>query len=368
MIEKQWAERLGTLAFIELKKDISLGEVRLSKELPLPIRTQALVEGIQTQELADHLDLEKILDGILYLMGLDENFIHRKEYEKIFFSSLKEPVKYTMSKAIEAEKHDPIDAWIYLKGYENLDPTNNEVFFTLTSLMETIYNNQLEIWSDEQKNESLRTIIKRYENLIARDMGFDLPYLRLGYINLALKRYLKSKLYFEKFLLYSQKEELKEEVRIQLDEIEDYAAMESAQTYVSYGKFEEAIAYLKKIGKSYPLQDYLNYLLGLCYHKLGRNSIALEFAEETCKNSMQEEYTNLLGMIYLQQNKLEICEKTYRQGIANNPESYLLNYNLGLILAQEKKYMQSIKFLKKAYQIQNSKEVLTMIEQMEKKI
>lgn len=359
-------DKLASIVFIELKRNIQLKEMVITQEIPLPLRMNQLVEGIQTQELAEQLQLEKVLDGILYLMGLDETFKYREEYKKIVQSSIQEPKRYAMAKAIDAEKVGHEDAYIYLKGYENLFGEDEQMYFTLTSLMETIYNEQRLQVTEKQQEKTLREIIGRYEHLIFQRREFDLPYLRLGYINLSLERFIKSKLYFEKFLTYSKREELKNEVRVQITELEDYAAMESAQTYLSYGKFDEALSYLQKISRNYPNRKELNYLLGLCYYNLSDIHQALSFAEQCCEEELKEEYVNLLGMIYFQLQQREQSKAIYRKGIAQQPDSYLLNYNLGVILVQSSQYSQAIQYLKKAYQLQSSEELLSYIQKLEK--
>lgn len=73
---KDFKEKIG---FIELKDSY---EGDLNKDIFYPIITDDLLEGINSGDFKNELDLYKIIDGTILILNLDEGFKYNKEYEK----------------------------------------------------------------------------------------------------------------------------------------------------------------------------------------------------------------------------------------------------------------------------------------------
>lgn len=79
---KDFKEKIG---FIELKDSY---EGDLNKDIFYPIITDDLLEGINSGDFKNELDLYKIIDGTILILNLDEGFKYNKEYEKFLKNSV----------------------------------------------------------------------------------------------------------------------------------------------------------------------------------------------------------------------------------------------------------------------------------------
>lgn len=362
-IENKIQEKLKNIVFLELKKDTEVNGYTIKKDTPLPINLDDLMDGIKEKDYEDNINLAEINKTIVYLLGIEEDFKHREEYLKILKHSVDDEYKYIYSLAIIAKQQKSnLDSYIYLLALNNICDQTIEGRFAKNNILEALYDEYAKELSDDEKTNILKRIIIEYEKLIAEENSYAPAYYRLGYVNRALGKYIKSKLYFEKFLRFSENEILNEEVRSVLEELEDYANIESVKTYISYGKFNEAYNLLLKISGLYPVQDEVLYYIGLCQYNLGFVKESIKSIEEAIDlNKNQEEYYNQLAISNIAIGNEEKAIKVYKNAFFNIKDSYLLNYNLGILLLNlgRDEYKD---YLKKAYQLNPSDELLDLLD------
>lgn len=363
-IEKEIKSSLDNIVFLELKKDINLGGKIIKADIPLPIKLNSLISGIKVEEFEENIKIDRINEAIIFLLGIENNFKYKNEYINILKTSLSDIGKYIMylsSKAIEDK--DLIEAYIYIKSYDLIIDYNEDLEFAKYNILESIFNENFDEIEEKDKEILLKSLIDGYESIISKNNGHSLSYYRLGYIYRSLSYYLKSKIYLEKFLLYSKEdyENLKDEVREDLKEIEDYANIEIANSYISYGKFSEAYEALQKVSDLYPEKDELYYLFSLCQYNLGLVEDAIESVNYSIKiNPKVDQYYNHKAISYISLANNDKAISTYKEGIIENEDSFLLNYNLGILLLNLK--MDGYKkYLKKSYQLNPREEILELI-------
>lgn len=359
-INDLFKSELKNIVFIERKNKI--GE----ELIYLPIRTSSMLNGIMDKTYEEKIDYKDILEGIVYLLGIDNEFRYKKEYENIIKSGKKEALDIIKDLVNKAElKRDYKELYILSNGLITLDIESNEILFKRANSLENIYNESFEEMDEDLKAEILDLVIKEYEKL-----ELDIAKYRLGYIYLSLERYLKSKLYFEKFINESHNDNLKEEVREVLLEIEDYVNMESAQTYIEYGDYHNAIEKLKSISRQYPLVGEKNYLLGSSYYKRGNYIDAIEYLEEAIKdeNTIREEYFNQLALTYLETGKEDLAIEKYTKGIFKFKDSYTLYHNRGVLFFNKGESKKALEDFKKAYALKASPDLLEVIDSIESSI
>lgn len=361
-IENKIKEKLKNIVFLELKTDTTVGDFVIKKDTPLPINLNNLMSGIKDNEFENNIDIQKINRAIIYLLGIEPEFKYRNQYLEIIDKTVKNKYKYIYSLAVEEQKSkDNLSAYIYISTLNQFYNDDLNAKFTLNNILETLYNEYFDKLDEKEKSQILLRIIKEYEYIISENEEFAPAYYRLGYINRSLGKYIKSKLYFEKYLRYSDIEEMKEEVREVLKEIEDYANIETAITYISYGKFEEAYLSVQQISALYPKQDEVLYYKGLCQYNLGYVDESINSLKKAVKiNKNQEEYVNQLAISYISSGKEEEAIKTYKDALFNIKDSYTIYYNLGILMMNLK--MPGYKeYLKKAYHINQNEDLLKLI-------
>lgn len=364
LFKEEINKKLKNIVFIELKEDHKIGEVTLSAGFSMPIKLDYLIEGIKEKELEEEINLEKIVEAMLYLLGIDSEFIYAEKYKGVL-ETLKIDLKnYAMHKAFINQDKEPLDSYIFLKGYEEVKGEDADIVFKEANILEAIYN-KLELEEKYEKADKLlNIIIKKYNEVLNKDETYSLAYYRLAYINLSLQKYIKANMYFEKFINLSDNEELKDEVRKEIEIIRDNVNFDSAKTYLSYGEYDKALNLLKDISENFNKDELYYYTLAITNYNLGDLASAEEFARESVDKKILEENVNLLSTIYVGQNKFDEAIEILKMGLEEIEESYPLNYNLGIIYLNKKEREKGIQYLERANKLKPNKELEKIIKNL----
>ncbi len=359
-------DNLEELAFLELKENVEIAHLLgVQEELPLPILVERVVSGVKSGEMESGVNLALITESIGILLGTDKNFPYREDYLKILEKIGLDKYNYYLNLAeINIQKKKYSYALAYLNFLKELYPDDIDLEFKRVNILEQFYNENFQDLTEEDRQEILRSITTSYEKLTI-EHNYPLAYYRLGYINLSTENYIKSSLYFEKYLNYSEDEELKQEVREELEELSDYKNIETANTYIAYGENYKAIEALEKVSGQYPNPEEVEYLLGTSYYNIGEYERAIEYLTKSLEKIKDNPdiYTRL-ALANVQLNKLEEGERIYKKAIFNIKDDYTIYYNLGIIELNRGKREEAVENLKKAYQLSSKEEIYSLVEEI----
>lgn len=364
LFKEELNKKLKNIVFIDLKEEYRLGELVLPSGFSLPIKLDYLIEGIKEKELEEEINLEKIVEAMIYLLGIDSDFKLAEKYREVLKKLEIDLKNYAMHKAYINQEDDPLDSYIFLRGYEEVKGRNADIIFKEANILESIYN-KLELEDDcEKADKLLNIIIKKYNEVLNEDENYSLAYYRLAYINLSLQKYIKANMYFEKFINLSDSEELKDEVRKEMETIRDSVNFDSAKTYLSYGEYDKALNLLRDISENFNKNEEFYYALAITHYNLGDLEGAEEFAKISIEKKVLEENVNLLSTLYASKNKFEDAIETLEMGLSEIENSYPLNYNLGILYLNKKDLEKGIKYLEKANEISPNKELEKFIKNL----
>ncbi|WP_455258426.1 tetratricopeptide repeat protein [Peptoniphilus asaccharolyticus] len=360
MIEKKIKDKIKDIVFIELKKTVKVKDLEIKKEIPLPVKMTSLLEGIQTGKLEEEFDLLRVTEGIVFLLGIEPDFKYAKEYRSIVevvHSNVKDYILY-LSKYYLDNKN-LIESYIYLNAQDALLDYDADLFFTRLGVLEQIYNENIELLEDEEKQEIVSKLLKGYEDITKKE-EYPLALYKLGHINTGIGNHLKAMLYFKKFLNFDSNDELKNEVRVNMEELEDYARMEEGEAYLRYGKFREAENAFNRISESYYEVDKVSYYKSIINYHLSNYEEAYELIEEAIEKVNREEYYNHAALVSVALDNIDQSIAWYEKGLEEFNRSYTLNYNLGLLYynLKDKKYKD---YFQKAYEIEPSEQLLSLL-------
>lgn len=355
--------KLKNLVFIDLKEEYHLEDANLPVGFSLPIKLDYLIEGIKEKELEEEINLEKIVEAMVYLLGIDSDFKYSKDYKEIL-KKLKIDLKnYSMHKAFVNQDKDPLDAYIFLKGYEEVAGEDPDIIFKEANILEGLYN-KIHEEEYEKSQKLLNIIIKKYNRVLNLDEGFALAYYRLAYINLALAKFIKANMYFEKFINLSKDEELKDEVRKEIEIIRNNVNYDSAKTYLSYGDYDKAINQLDSISEDFDKDESFYYTYAISYYNIGDMDRAEEYGKLSVEKKATEENINLLATIYAGRNEFTRSIDILELGLEEIEESYPLNYNMGIIYLNMNQEEKGLEYLEKANKISPNKELEDFIKSL----
>jgi len=363
LFRKEIDDKLKNVVFIELKEEYKIGDTVLPIGFSLPIKLDYLIEGINKKELEEEINIVKIVEAIIYLLGIDKDFKYKIKYIEILKKLKIDIKKFAMHKAYINQEIDLLDSYLFLQGYENIFGEDAEILFKQGNILEGIYNKNVEE-DIELSDKILNIIIKKYNRVLDLDEEFDLAYYRLAYINLSLSKYIKANLYFEKFMNYSKDEVLKEETRDEIESIKDNVNYDSAKTYLSYGEYNKALNLLKDISDNFDKDAEYYYMAAIIYYNMGDNFNAMEYAKESIEKEVLEESVNLLSTIYAQEQNFSEAIEVLRKGLDELNNSYPLNYNLGIIYLNTNEKELGKEYLEKALNIKPNEELEKVIENL----
>lgn len=330
MIEKKIKEKLKDIVFIELKKSVKIKDITI-EEIPFPVKMNNLLEGIKNGEINENFDVLRITEGIVFLLGIEPDFKYSKEYCEIIKAvhpNTKDYILYLSKKYLDLG--NTIESYICLLSQSVIVGYDSDLYFTKLGVLEEIYNKYEEELDEEEKQNIIEELLKGYEQISIKE-NYPLSYYKLGHINLALGNHLKAMLYFKKFLNNEGNDELKNEVRAQMDVIEDYARVEEGEAYLRYGKFNEAESAFNKVSKNYTEQDKILYYKSVINYHLGNYIEANDLVEQAIELEKREEYYNHIALVNVALDKVEKSINWFEQGLEAIENSYTLNYNLGLL-------------------------------------
>ena len=367
LFKEEINKKLKNLVFIDLKEEYHLEDVNLPVGFSLPIKLDYLIEGIKEKELEEDINLEKIVEAMVYLLGIDSEFKYSKDYKEIL-KKLKIDLKnYAMHKAYISQEEDPLDSYIFLKGYEEVVGEDPDIIFKEANILEALYN-QIHEEEYEKSEKLLNIIIKKYNKVLNLDETYSLAYYRLAYINLALGKFIKANMYFEKFINLSRDEELKDQVRKELEIIRNNVSFDSAKTYLSYGDYDKALNQLERISEDFDKDESFYYTYALSYYNMGDMDKAEEYGKLSVEKKTTEENINLLATSYAGRQEFTRSIEILELGLEEIENSYPLNYNMGIIYLNMNEKEKGLEYLEKANKLNPNKELESFIKNLKKSL
>ena len=356
-------KKLKNLVFIDLKEDYQLGEVNLPAGLSMPIKLDYLIEGIKEKELEEEINLEKIVEAMIYLLGIDSEFKYSKKYKEILKKLDIDLKNYSMHKAFLNQEEDPLDSYIFLKGYEEVGGEDSDIIFKEANILEALYN-KIHEEEYEKSEKLLNIIIKKYNQVLNLDEGYALAYYRLAYINLALGKFIKANMYFEKFINLSKDEELKDQVRKEIEVIRDKVNFDSAKTYLSYGEYDKAINLLDSVTEDFNMDESFYYTYAISYYNMGDFDKSEEYAKLSVEKKTTEENINILATIYAGRQEFTKAIDILNLGLEELEDSYPLTYNMGIIYLNMNEKEKGLEYLEKANKLSPNEELENFIKSL----
>ena len=122
-----------------------------------------------------------------------------------------------------------------------MDPKNVNAIFNYALILEEIGKKYFNMDMEDKAMEFIKSSTKELEAILDIDEKYPLAYYKLGYHYKFLGNFLKAKLIWSKYLTLDKDELRLQEVREELDLIEDDVAMETGLTYLYREEFHNSI-------------------------------------------------------------------------------------------------------------------------------
>ncbi len=352
---KKFADRIS---FIEIKEGsyVDVNGYLICSDIPLPILTNKLAKEIKSGTASEELKIHHIVDGMIYMLGVDRCFKYLEEYKKVLYHYDENIEHYIFYKGFKKmEMKDYKNAAILFRALIVLNGNNVESMFNYGLCLEGIARSK----DTKQGERFLLEATKVFETILDKDSKFSLAYYKLGYYYKYLGQFLKAKLVWEKFILLDKDAQRIQEIREALDNIEHDVEYEEGVRLMLEGKYYDAIVRFTKLKDKYKTSWNINYMLGLSYKGLGMEEKAINCFKQTLDlNPKESDVYNDVGISLFELSKFQDAIEVFTKGIKMNKKDFKIVFNRGLTYLQLGKYELAKKDIDSAYNLSPQNEMV----------
>ncbi len=266
---------LSEIFFIELKEEH--GTFKKNVDYPVLIKDMRKI----VKENKEDIDVKLFLKAMPIVLTLDNNFTHKNAYEDAI-KDVKDFDKFLLHEALNEDMG--IDIRLIYAYYLKENYNDINYVYLYVSLLEEKY-----------KDKAIDEAIEIFEKIYLDNNKAKYALYKLGYYHRFKKDYIRSKVYFEKYLKLENELEKKEEVEgvLSLD-YEEYK-IELAEYFIDVKKFKEAYDVLiENIDNA--KDDRVYYYLSVVMTMTGNFKEALDYAIEASKDRQSAQYMDQLAI------------------------------------------------------------------------
>ena len=279
-VNEYFKKKTDRITFIELKEyaATNIKGYPVDKDIPLPIMTDVLVNEIVKGNMEDEIKVSHIIDGIIYLMGIDPLFMYIEDYKKILLSYNEKVEEYIFYQGIKSiDENDYASRAIYFRALKCINPKNIDGIFNYALALEEIAKGYFGKAQEDKGMKFLKKSTDELETILGINDKYPLVYYKLGYHYKFYEQYLKAKLIWTKHLTLDKDELRLQEIRGEIELIENDVALETGLTYLSREHFDKALEVFLKLLPKFEKWWELKYLIGACYKGMSDFENAIDY-------------------------------------------------------------------------------------------
>ncbi|MBC7087696.1 MAG: hypothetical protein H5T96_04290 [Tissierellales bacterium] len=369
-IDKLFLKYAENVAFVQLKEDksIKIQDTFIDSSIPLPIVTEIFIEDLKKDEILEDIPLERIIQGMAYIIGADPEFKYNDKYID-FLSSIRDiAMRYIFKEAISYfdKKSYKLSA-LYFRTLTTVFPDNDNFFYYALAI-EAIGKELIEQDKIEEGNKFIVESKNILENIIDKSTDYYPAYYKLGYYYKYFNEFIKAKITWEKALRLDNDENRKNEIRLELEYMERDYTIELAIWQINNLNYEKAIDELSKLVAKGKDDYYVNYLLGIAYSGYGNLELSKQYLLIALdKNDKDSNVYNELGIVYFNQGNIKEAVNIFTEGLKRFKDDYRLYFNRGLGYLNLGETMKGYFDIKKANELNNDDEnIRNQLKEIEK--
>lgn len=331
--EKYFNKKVKDISFVQLKNhaDVVVNDYVIDSSLPLPVITDNLLSELSSIDAKNEIAIERIIEGIIYLLGADVDFIHAKDYIKILEAYSKDIDKVIFTRAIKEFENDNLQtSGLYFRTYNSLFSSSEGLFY-YAMVLEALSKEEFSKEKIEEGNSFLEESTKILEEILDSDSGFYPSYYKLGFHYKFYEQFVKAKLTWDKVLLLDPDLSRKDEIRVELENIEYNYGMELTNNYLANLNYSKAIETLANMAPKFKNDWKIFYLLGMSYRGFGDNGSAIDYFRSALELDQENaDIYNELGIAFFNDEDILGAIEIFDKGLEHNTEDYRLYFNRGL--------------------------------------
>lgn len=325
IIDKYFRQFADKLSYIELKENFDKYKQIGLNDLPLPIILDEMMDGISSKNFENEISIEYIINGILYNIAIDPEFMHINEYKDILSKLIDDPSKFAMAKVMKFMETDKQKSMLYNRAAFILNERNEFAAYSYARILWTLPIDK------EEKHVYVEQAVRILERILSYNDKYPLAAFELGNIFRSTGDYIKANSYYNMALRASENEQLNEQIRNYITEISPDVAVENAIYYLNRMNYSTAIDSLMDARKQSSRYD-IPYYIAIAYMNNSNPQMAEQFFEEAIDKGADFAtlYTDYVYIKYILNKPFEAIEIA-NQAIDQYPSEIKLRYNRAVI-------------------------------------
>ena len=287
-IEKYILEKSEELVFITINEDseLSLDGYTVPKEgLKAPMKSDVLVKNIKENTAHESLNMMSMVDAMLYMQGIDSNFVYNDEYDKFIDAFEKKldfdrfPYLGYMSSQ-SYQNGEVTDALVYIKSFLRKDSEDIMALYQYSIICQELALRYQKDGNQEGVNDFLMEALYALEHILDIDDKFALAYYQLGFHYSNQNQYVKANYVWNRALDLGLDADLAAELQENIGNISFKVEYEEGYNLVFQGKAEEGLKKLLPLEDENPDWWNLLFIISLAYKSLGEIGEAIKYLEK----------------------------------------------------------------------------------------
>lgn len=365
-IDKYILEKSEELVFITIDEtnELSLEGYEVPEGgLKVPLKSDVLVKSIKDNKAQEELNMMSMVDAMLFIQGVDEDFMYNCEYDKfIEFFSKKVNFDYMQYLGFMSNKSytegEITDALVYIKSFLRREPENVDALYQFAIICQELairYQKDEEL---ESMNDFLMAALYSLEKIVDLDDKFSLAYYQLGFHYSNQKQFVKSKLIWEKALDYGIDEDLAGEIQDNLEKIDFKVRYEEGYNLVFQGRAEEGLQKLLPLEQDNPDWWNLLFIISVAYKSLGDLGEAKKYLEKILIiRPTQVDTLVEMALCLAEEGNLEGAIEFLTKASKLRKDNPEILCNLGMAYLHNGNYDEAKYYIEMAYEIDPTDEV-----------
>lgn len=287
-IEKYILEKSEELVFITINEDSDLaldGYTVPEEGLKVPMKSDVLVKNIKDNTAHESLNMMSMVDAMLYMQGIDSNFVYNDEYDK-FITAFEKKVDFDRCPYLgymssqRYQKGEITDALVYIKSFLRRKEDDVMALYQYAVICQELALTYQKDGNVEAMNDFLMEALYSLEQILDLDDEFALAYYQLGFHYSNQKQYIKANYVWNRALDLGLDADLVAELQENIGNISFKVEYEEGYNLVFQGKAEEGLKKLLPLEDENPDWWNLLFIISLAYKSLGEIGVAIKYLEK----------------------------------------------------------------------------------------
>lgn len=354
LLDDRLKQSLKSIVFLELNKDLNLnGRLSLDADVPMPIRQDALINGIKSGEYGDTIPFDKLLEGMIYVIGCDSEFKYNDCYIDILKKAHERIDSYIMARAIEfASNKDFYNSIIFFNALDKIWDNHR---CTRYNIAKTLREQALYFKGMNKKDDYKLFYELSYEKF--KQLTVDYPDLseawyHMGFYCLERGEYDEAVNKWKTAFSLATDEDIKGDIKKLMDGALAQKTFEEGKSKVMDGDCTEGLKMLIPLSLKYGDWSEAKYFVALGYRKLGNYKKAEVILNELLDSGEDfHEAYNELGLCYFYLGDMEKSIKNFKIAVKQEPDRPGYLCNLGIAYFHSGNIENAKKYIDRAYEL-----------------